>query len=131
MELTAIRTLKLEIEATEQKLLALRENAQSITAKLNGLPRAQSFTSKVERLVIEINSCEEELARLVTELLDSTDALTRLIQQRVKGNAAIVLIQRYILCKTFKEIASAMNYSEHNIYYLHRQGVRSFSVKNP
>ena len=130
MELTAIRTLKLEIEATEQKLLALRENAQSITAKLDGLPRSQSFTSKVERLVIEINSGEEELARLMIELIETTEALTQMIQQRVKGNAAIVLIQRYILCKTFKEIAIAMNYSEHNVYYLHRQGVRTFSAKN-
>ncbi len=131
MELTAIRTLKLEIAATEQKLLALRENAQSITAKLDGLPRSQSLTSKVEKFAAQIVDAENELSRLVIEFAESGEELTTLIKQRVKGNAATVLYRRYILCENFKEIADAMSYSENNIYYLHRQGVRSFSLKNP
>lgn len=131
MELTAIKTLKLKIELAEQKLLALRENAQSVTSsKLDGLPRSQSFTSKVERLVIEINSGEEELARLMIELIETTEALTQMIQQRVKGKAAIILIQRYVLLKPFKVIAASFDCSEGYIYRLHRQGVRSFSDKN-
>ena len=75
----------------------------------------------------EIVDAENELSRLVIEFAESSEELTTLIKQRVKGNAAIVLYRRYILCETFKEIATAMNYSEHNIYRLHRRGVRSFS----
>ena len=127
MELLTVRTLKEKIEVAKLKLLALRENAQSITAKLDGLPRSQSLTSKVEKFAAQIVDAENELSRLVIEFAESSEELTTLIKQRVKGNAAIVLYRRYILCETFKEIATAMNYSEHNIYHLHRQGVRSFS----
>lgn len=127
MELLTVRTLKEKIEVAKLKLLALRENAQSITAKLDGLPRSQSLTSKVEKFAAQIVDAENELSRLVIEFAERSEELTTLIKQRVKGNAAIVLYRRYILCETFKEIATAMNYSEHNIYHLHRQGVRSFS----
>ena len=127
MELTAIRTLKLEIEATEQKLLALRENAQSITAKLDGLRRCLSLAVLSASLVLRYFRQIQSLAAIIRFRRRLFERQIFLPSTLATANAAIVLYRRYILCETFKEIASAMNYSEYNIYHLHRQGVRSFS----
>ena len=129
MDLQAVMTLKTKIEGAEQRLLALRENARAITVKLDGLPRNKNVTSRVEKFATEIVDAENELATLMIELVETTETLTRLIQQRVEGKAAIVLIRRYAMCETFKEIAANLHYTSANVYYLHRQGVRSFYVK--
>ena len=127
MELLTVRTLKEKIEDTKWELLMLNSTMESIQADLIGVPFSKTTAQLVENLATRITDTQNKHAKLIEELSKASGELAKQISQRVKGNAAIVLYRRYILCETFKEIASAMNYSEYNIYHLHRQGVRSFS----
>lgn len=129
MELTAIRDLKEKIEDTKWELLMLNSRMETIQAELIGVPLSKATAQLVENLATRITDTQNKHAKLIEELSRESEELAKQISQRVKGNAARVLYRRYILCETFKEIASAMSYSEHNIYYLHRRGVRSFSAK--
>lgn len=127
MELTAIRDLKEKIEDTKWELLMLNSRMETIQADLIGVPLSKATAQLVENLATRITDTQDKHAKLIEELSRESEELAKQISQRVKGNAVRVLYRRYILCETFKEIATAMNYSEHNIYHLHRQGVRSFS----
>ena len=121
MELLTVRTLKEKIEDTKWELLMLNSTMESIQADLIGVPFSKTTAQLVENLATRITDTQNKHAKLIEELSKASGELAKQISQRVKGNAAIVLYRRYILCETFKEIASAMNYSEYNIYHLHRR----------
>ena len=70
---------------------------------------------------------ERELENLRGELSESVIALTQEILARVRGNSAQVLIRRYCVGKSFKEIVFEMHYSQSHIFRLYQQGVQQFN----
>lgn len=126
MKLSAVQDLERKIEITRSQLETLRTVATNITSKLGGLPRAKAQTSKVEAVAVRIVDVENQLAELCDELADKSFLLADEIYRRVKGVACTVLFERYVMCKTFAQIATDMNYSEASIYYFHRRGKKEY-----
>ena len=131
MELSRIRELKQQIEEAELNLEALRGRLESVSSILKRLPevlqRNSSLKSKVEELASQVMDSERELENLRGELSESVIALTQEILERVRGNSAQVLIRRYCVGKSFKEIVFEMHYSQSHIFRLYQQGVQQFN----
>ena len=53
-ELNVVRELIQKLKREEQRLQALRTNAENIVPILDGLPHAKTAQSKVERLALKI-----------------------------------------------------------------------------
>lgn len=126
MKLTVVMDLQKRIAAAERRLKSLREMETSITSRLDGLPRAKAHTSKVEELATRIADTEKNLAEFYAEIDEKASELAEEIFRRVDGMSCTVLFKRYVMCKTFAQIATETNYTEPNIYYWHRQGVKAF-----
>ncbi|MBR0288638.1 MAG: hypothetical protein IJQ82_06625 [Selenomonadaceae bacterium] len=126
MKLDEVIKLRGEIAACERRLESLREFETAMTSRLDGLPKATARVSKVEKLALQIVESESCLAQLYAEVDEKARELAEEIFRRVDGMSCTVLFKRYVMCKTFAQIASEMNYSEPNIYYWHRQGVKAF-----
>lgn len=122
MKLTAVRDMEREIEMTRGYLESLRTAAESITSKIDGLPRAKAQSSKTERFATLIVDVENRLAELCNEYAAVSFALADEINRRVHGKASEVLFWRYCMCKSFSDIAAELNCSKPRIFQLHKQG---------
>lgn len=126
MKITIVRDIEKEMVLTREKIESLRTAATNITPTIDGLPRAKASASKIEKATVQIVDAQRRLAELAAEYVTATIELAEEIYRRVKGVASEVLIQRYILGRSFAEIAADMNYDTSNIYRLHKHGKREF-----
>ena len=128
MKLSAVQDAQRAFLTAKSELESLRAAAIGINPpRLDGLPRAKPTSSKVERLTVQIVDAERRLEELADELVAANVALIEEIFRRVKNVvAADVLVQRYILGRPFAEIAAQMNYSEANVYRLHKRGKQAY-----
>ena len=83
--------------------------------------------SRIRELKEQIEEAELDLEYLRGELAESVVTLTQEILERVRGNSAQVLIRRYCVGKSFKEIVFEMHYSQSHIFRLYQQGVQQFN----
>lgn len=127
MKLDEVIKMRGEIAACERRLESLREMQTAMTSRLDGLPKAKAHVSRVEKVATQIVDTERCLAELNREVDEKASELAEEIFRRVEGMSCAVLFKRYVMCKTFAQIASETNYSEPNIYYWHRKGVKAFS----
>lgn len=129
MKLSTVFELEEKISAARDELATLKSLATAITPRLDGLPKVQSSTSRVENLAVKILDCERRLDGLVEESLCAKIDLTIEITKRVHGTAGKVLYKRYVECKLFKVIIAEMKYySDASIYHFHRVGVKKFNA---
>lgn len=127
MKLSAVMELEQEIKFTRNRLLLLRQMATNITPIIDGLPRKSSVSSKIENAAVQIVDAQRRLDELADEYATTTIELSEKIYQRVKGGKMReILFQRYVLCKSFAEIAADMNYDTTHIYRLHKRGKQEY-----
>lgn len=127
-ELYVVRDLHRRIRELETHLATLRRQMYA-SPKLDGLPRAKSISSQVERITVEIIENDRELESLNEQILSATAKLTGEIVRNVTDlQERTVLILRYVSCLSFNEIACRLDCSERTIFRLHRAGLEKLSV---
>ena len=127
-ELNVVRELKKILDKEEQKLNALRINTVNITPILDGLPRAKTAQSKVEKNALKIIESEHEIQRLQSELICArTITLDKIMSKVDEPNYQTLLVLRYVECLSFREIARRMHFVLRNIFNLHDAALKSFS----
>ena len=127
MKLNAVRELKERIVTTEAELSNLRGLAQNLVPTLDGMPRATTLESRVEKLAVKIIAAEQNLDVLKTELDRLSAELFDEIQRRVKTTqAATVLSLRFVTCLSFRQIARRISYSLRQVFRLNKQGVNEY-----
>lgn len=119
-ELNVVRELVQKLKREEQRLQALRTNAENIVPILDGLPHAKTAQSKVERLALKIIESENLVEELQAEILRAKTKLIDFILERVEEpNSQTLLVLRYVECLSFRETARRMHYCLRNIFLLH------------
>ena len=127
MNLHAVRDLKERIVASESALLNLRGLAQNLVPTLDGMPRATTLESRVEKLAVKIIAAEQKLDVLKTELDRLSAELFDEIQRRVKSvQAQTVVTLRFVSCLSFRQIARRISYSLRQVFRLNKQGVNEY-----
>ena len=124
-ELNAVRNLKEEIRALENRLQIMRLTASSISPAFDGLPGGNEKKSPVETLAVKIISLEEELSSKY-RLLDSTAAVLyeKISAVNLKPREHDVMILRYCACETFRDIGFMLKISDARTYALHSDAVK-------
>lgn len=128
MKLTTVFELEEKISAARDELARLKSLATATTARIDGLPRSTSVTSRIENYAVKILDCQRRLDGLVEDSLCAQIDLTLDITKRVHGTAGAILYRRYIQLKPFAVIAAELNYSESAIYKFHSDGVKKFNA---
>ena len=127
MNLHAVRDLKERIVTSEAELLNLRGLAQNLVPTLDGMPRATTLESRVEKLAVKIIAAEQKLDVLKTELDRLSAELFDEIQRRVKSTQAAVVVTLYfVTCLSFRQIARRISYSLRQVFRLNKQGVNEY-----
>ena len=127
-ELNRVRELNAKIREIETHLTTLRNRANDITPKLDGLPHASTIRSQVESLALKI--VEESLqldelhARIVSEAANLTKEICRLVSDPQERT---VMILRYVSCMRFRDISFRMKFSDRKVFTLHHDALEKFS----
>ena len=146
-ELNIVRKLKKQIADEEQKLQGFRDLAQSITPQatrvtyregkkeisytcLDAQPKGTSKDSRIEMTVALIVDTEKIIADLKIQLEKETPLLVKKIQTEFPdGVEQRILINRYVVGKSFREIARLMGYSRQHIFRIHQRVLKSLKQK--
>ncbi len=136
-ELNIVRKLKKQIADEEQKLQGFRDLAQSITPQatrvtlregkkelsytcLDAQPKGTSKDSRVEMIATLIVDTEKIIENLKIQLEKETPLLIKKIQAEFPdGTEQRILISRYIVGQSFREIARIFHYSLRHIFRVH------------
>lgn len=128
-ELNHVRELNSKIREIETHLTTLRNRADDITPKLDGLPHAATIRSQVESLALKI--VEESLqldelhAQIVSEAANLTKEICRLVSDPQERT---VMILRYVSCMRFRDISSRLGFSDRKVYALHHDALKNLRL---
>ena len=146
-ELNIVRKLKKQISDEEQKLQGFKDLAQSITPQatrvthreganeisytcLDAQPKGTSKDSRIETTVALIVDTEKIIENLKNQLEKETPLLIKKIQiEFPDGTEQRILINRYVVGKSFREIAQRMKYSLQHIFRIHTRILKSLKQK--
>ena len=118
------------IEFKVNELQKLREMATLIkTASLDDM-KVQSGTKEnhMENTVIAIADTQRELETLIQTMISKKAQIVSEIEEMEDINEYSVLIMRYVECKSIREIASDMKYTEKNIERIHAKAISNFTL---
>ena len=128
-ELNRVREFNSKIREIEIHLTTLRNRADDITPKFDGLPHASTIRSQVENLALKI--VEESLqldelhARIVSEAANLTKEICRLVADPQERT---VMILRYVSCMRFRDISFRMNFSDRKVFTLHHDALKNLQL---
>lgn len=112
------------LHAKETQVAELREELDKIGRM--GAEHGTRQPVKIDRLagltadyVDSIAECEREMERLVSVRKD----VEALVETLPHSKQKTVLFYRYVLCRKWEDVAASLNYSEENVFLLHRQGL--------
>lgn len=121
------RKINLQLDALTEALADVRARMDSrpIISQMKTAPtnRRTDFTD----LSVKYIELQAHYNKLVAALMDSKQALLDVIEQVNTSDttAATLLTLRYGACKSWRQIARTMNYSESHIGRIHRRALKA------
>jgi DNA-directed RNA polymerase specialized sigma24 family protein len=107
------------IRNREHDLAELREERESISINLDGMPHGTSLSDKTARLAAQLADAEEEIIELRSEAWSIRMEIVRTLNGIQTPEYNTLLYLRYIEGKTWEQIAVEMHYSIQHIYRMH------------
>lgn len=122
--LSQARVLDMLINSKQAELYKLKLMSTSISSpqisdkvQSNGQNVAMKIIDKIVDLQNEINTEIDNLIDLKIEIRNVIEQIPNLIER-------VVLIERYINCKSWEEISDIIHYEERNTHYLHGKALQ-------
>ena len=119
------------IKDKQERIECLRLMSTSIGAIDYSKDRVQSSPSgdaPFARQVMQIVQFEEELEEDKNRMKELFAQISRQIDKLENTNHILVLSKRYLLMKTWEQIAEDMNYSVMQIHRIHKEALECFVV---
>lgn len=125
-----IQELERKIQGKLAEIYQLKTMAYSVTIS-TGKEHVHSSGDKdpMGNAVTRIVDLERKVDKLVDSFVDKRDEIIRQIDQIENPNMYTVLHSRYVLRKTFDQIAEDMNYSRMQINRIHGQALIEFEKR--
>lgn len=128
--LKQVYKLNEKIKDKQERINSLRLMSESIGAidyskdkiKLS-LTNDAAFTNQIMQIV----KFEEELEQDKKRMQDLFIEISRIIDKLDNVNEMLVLSKRYLLMKSWEEIAEEMNYSLSQIFRMHKEALKDIS----
>lgn len=120
--LNQLRLLDVQIQQREKELVRLREDAESITAKVS--ERVQASTSdKLAEDVANVVDIETEISRKKAELIITRHIVIDKIHELKNPILGEILYKRHVEYKSYKEIAAELKYNVSYVRQLHSKAL--------
>lgn len=120
--LNQLRLLDVQIQQKEKELIRLREEAESITAKVG--ERVQSSTSdRLAADVANVVDIEKEIIRKRAELIITRHIVIDKIHELKNPILVEILYKRHVEYKSYKEIAAELKYNVSYVRQLHSKAL--------
>lgn len=103
----------------EQELKKLREQMDSLTIDLDGMPRGTAVSDKTGELATQLADYEEKLIDARSNAWSIRMNVVNTIGKLTDSTYSQLLYKRYIELKTWERIAAELNYSYMHITRLH------------
>ena len=127
------RTLHIdqEIKALQQEQDQLEESLSSLQSFDYGKPSVQSSggRGRVEALAIQVADGKDRIARRIGQLIAAKTEARELIAKLPEGPERNVLVQRYILLRSWEQTAVELGYSYRHVIRLHGEALRQLREK--
>jgi len=123
-----VKLLKDKVDSIIEQLETLRDLATRTTSLPFDVVKVQSTGQNDKRasIVAKVVDLEQELLITVEELIDLTAEVITLID-RVPDNAyKLLLMLRYLNCKTWYKVAEIMDVSLSGVHTMHRKALIEF-----
>lgn len=112
------------IRNREHDLAELREERESISINLDGMPHGTSLSDKTARLAAQLADAEEEIIELRSEAWSIRMEIVRTLNGIQTPEYNTLLYLRYIEGKTWEQIAVEMHYTFRHTTRLHGDALR-------
>lgn len=112
------------IRNREHDLAELREERESISINLDGMPHGTSLSDKTARLAAQLADAEEEIIELRSEAWSIRMEIVRTLNRIQTPEYNTLLYLRYIEGKTWEQIAVEMHYTFRHTTRLHGDALR-------
>lgn len=112
------------IRNREHDLAELREERESISINLDGMPHGTSLSDKTARLAAQLADAEEEIIELRSEAWSIRMEIVRTLNRIQTPEFNTLLYLRYIEGKTWEQIAVEMHYTFRHTTRLHGDALR-------
>ena len=124
--LESYRLIQTRINVLRAEIDRLRAEAESVSIRLDGMPKGQGGNDKMSRLIAEMADLESTLTSEMSGLyIRRTKIITQLGE--LKSHKHQLLLQkRYIECKTWETIAYEMDITGRHCYRLHGSALAEF-----
>ena len=122
------RTLHIddEIKALQEEQRQLEESLSTLQSFDYQKPIVKSSGERgsVENVAIQVADGKERIARKIGALIAAKDAARELIERLPEGSERNVLVQRYILLRSWEQTAVELGYSYRHVIRLHGEALR-------
>ena len=128
--LAQARNIDHDIQDMLEEVTMLRSMAEKTTAILSGMPgKATKGTSQLADTVGKLIEQEQKIDGEIDRLVDLRTEIYAAIQQVADRDARRVLHLRYRGHRSWSAIAEEMKLSLRQIYRLHGEGLKKFSIR--
>ena len=128
--LAQARNIDHDIQDMLEEVAVLRSMAEKTTAILSGMPgKATKDTPQLADTVGKLIEQEKKIDGEIDRLVDLRTEIYAAIQQVADRDARRVLHLRYMGYRSWSAIAEEMKLSLRQIYRLHGEGLKKFSIR--
>lgn len=130
--LIAVRKANLELRSKEEELKEYQVNCYSISAIDYSKSRVSGgMSTDISDKIIKLHDMVDAVNKRFFHLIDLRSEANQLINKMLESDLRVLLTQRYIFGKSWKEVAAFLHVSEdHARGYMHRDALKAFSKVN-
>ena len=124
--LESYRLIQTRINVLRAEIDRLRAEAESVSIRLDGMPKGQGGNDKMSRLVAEMADLESTLTSEMSGLYMRRQKIIVQLGKLKSHKHQVLLQKRYIECKTWETIAYEMDITWRHCYRLHGSALAEF-----
>lgn len=125
--LNSVRMLNTAIKVKESELYQLKLNIASLSPQTTGERVKSSSSGDIMKTVDKIVDMQAEINAEIDRLVDLKKEVRLKVNQLTDSRYVDILIDYYINCKTWEEVANDLKYNLRWVYRLHDRALQSFS----
>lgn len=127
--LNEIRHMGIEIDALQEQIVLLRQEAEGIKAMaISDMPRGGKSKDTAD-ILAEVVDLQNERYGLMLQRIQKREEALYIIACMDNSEYRTILLMRYIMCKSWDAIVNEMRYSFATIFRLHGAALQAFDQK--
>lgn len=124
--LNDIRKMGMEIDSLQEEIMLLRQEAEGLKAmELSDMPKGGRQRDASD-IIAHVADLQQERFNLMLERIKKREQALLVIARIDSSDYRTLLLQRYILCKSWDDIVDLMHYSYSGVFKLHGAALKAF-----